>query len=94
MIETRVSSTGNFCCACEMTCNHIGPHSYCAAHSPAGVPTVPLMQPVYPRCEHCFCLDYAPMVEYDFLAKGPLAPHKVCCICGRRRAVALLAAGS
>lgn len=28
-----------FCCACNGTCSHVGPHSYCAAHGGSFIPT-------------------------------------------------------
>lgn len=71
------------CCVCAGSCNHIGNHTYCAAHGG------PVYQPAvqtgtganwWPwsysmtRCDHCFCED----------AEDWHPDHKKCCKCATR----------
>jgi len=33
------NSTGSYCCACNGSCNHVGPHHYCEYHKQPPMPT-------------------------------------------------------
>jgi len=38
-----------FCCICEGTCNHTGPHTYCERHNPGSpAPYTPVSYPMWP----------------------------------------------
>lgn len=84
------------CCVCAGTCNHVGPHSYCAAHGgsmywPPIVPspnTQPLLQPSWwfppSPCDHCWCLKAEQTIGHDgviYPDHDGEGPHVRCCKC-------------
>ncbi len=53
-----------FCCACAGTCNHVGNHSYCAAHGGSGyshpvVVGTGTVTYITPPCQHDFVIGAA-----------------------------------
>lgn len=64
------------CCACNGTCNHTGPHSYCSAHGGSYWPvtTAPVNHPC-PNCGYCPCCgrrSAAPWNPWPSYPYGPI----------------------
>lgn len=47
----HTNSTGSYCCACNGTCNHVGPHHYCEHHSPKNQTPTPIIN-MFPGTIH------------------------------------------
>lgn len=69
------------CCACAGSCCHVGPHSFCADHSPQQQTLTPnpywwwqfITAPTRQCSPHCYCQD------------DPVHPdHYLCCACFSR----------